>query len=320
MLTFLLRRVLEGAATLLIVILLTFWLVRLAPGDPVSYMAGLTASAEYIAEMREKLGLNLPIWDQLVIYLRDIAEADLGYSLIWQRPVTDVILSRLPASLLLMGTSFAVFLPLGIVLGAIGSRYPQGRLDNAINVASLAAFSLPQFWVGMILLLVFGLWLGLLPIQGMWTVGAQLTGTDAVLDTLAHLILPATALGLAELALFVRITRASMLEIADQDFVRTAVSKGIGERAVLLRHVLRNALLPIVTVAAIRLRYLFAGAIVVEAIFSWPGIGSLTINAMFQRDYPMVLGITIWATVVVLVTNLAVDLVYTRIDPRIENW
>lgn len=311
------RRLLGGLITLAVVVLLTFFLVRLAPGSPVSYLGGLSASAEQLAALEERLGLNLPLMEQLGIYLTGLAGGDLGFSLIWNRPVMEVILSRLPATLLLMVTSFGISLVGGIFLGVVASRIPYGRTDNVVMVGSLAAFSMPQFWVGMILILIFGLALGWLPVQGMVSVGRDLTGFDALTDVISHLILPATALGLTELAIFVRITRASMLEVIEADFIRTARSKGIAERRVLLHHALRNAMLPLITIAAIRLRNLFAGAILVEAIFGWPGIGTLTLNAMLSRDYPMILGITIWAAVITVLVNLLADLAYPIVDRRI---
>lgn len=320
MISYLARRVLSGLVTLFLVVLLTFILVRLAPGDPVSYMAGLTAPAGYIEELTKKLGLDKPAPEQLAIYLSSLARGDLGFSFSWGRPVNDIIVSRLPATVLLMATAFILSLVLGVVAGVVASRLPYGRVDNAVTLSSLAAFSMPQFWVGMILLLIFGLWLRLLPIQGMRTVGTSYDLLRTIGDIAAHLALPAIALGLTEMAVFVRVTRASMLEVVESDFVRTARSKGIGDRKVLVNHALRNALLPIITIAAIRLRNLFAGAILVELIFAWPGIGSLTIAAMTERDYPMILGITLWAAVVTVVINLLTDIAYSIVDPRIVQW
>lgn len=317
MTVYLTRRAASGAITLVAVILLTFFLVRLAPGSPVSFMAGLSASPEYLDALEAKLGLDRPLLDQLAIYLGDLARGDLGYSLSWNQPVNDVIVSRLGATVLLMGTAFLFSLVIGVLLGVIASRRPYGRADNTVSMASLAAFSVPQFWVGMILLLVFGLVLGIFPVQGIRTVGVDMDGVESFVDLLRHLTLPLIALGLTEMAIFVRVTRASMLEVVESDYIRTARSKGIGERRVLIRHALRNALLPLVTLGAIRLRALFAGAILVEAIFAWPGIGTLTLNAMFERDYPMILGITIWAAILTVIVNFLADIAYVVVDPRI---
>ena len=312
------RRVVSGILTLLVVILLTFFLVRLAPGNPAAFLGGLTASPEYLAQLTERMGLNKPLVEQLGTYFGDLARGDLGFSLTWNQPVNDVIVGRLPATILLMSVSFAASFLIGVGLGVLASRIPYGRVDNAVTITSLIGYSVPQFWVGMILLLVFGLYLGIFPVQGMVTTGLDLEGFDAALDVLRHLAMPALALGITELAVIVRITRASMLEVIEADFVRTARSKGIGERQVLVRHALRNALLPLITLGALRLRSLFAGAILVEAIFGWPGIGTLTVNAMFERDYPMILGITIWAAILTVIINFVTDIAYSFVDPRIS--
>ncbi len=312
------RRLVEGIPTIFFVLIVTFAIIHLAPGDPISYMVGTTASPEFLANAREKLGLDRPIIEQLLDYLGRVIRGDLGYSFTRNQPINSIILSRLPATLLLMITSFIFSVVVGISLGAIAARKPYGWTDNITMVFSLFTFSMPQFWVGMVLLLVFGLWLRILPIQGMTTVEAQLTGWKATLDTLKHLILPALALGLSELAVFVRMTRTSMLEIIEQDFIKTARSKGLKEGRVYFVHGLRNALISVVTIIGMRLRTLFAGAVLVETIFAWPGIGRLTLLAMKERDYPLILGITLYAALMVIITNFLTDVIYALVDPRIE--
>lgn len=316
------KRLAEGLATLAVVVVLTFVLIHVAPGDPAIYAAGISAPPGFLVQLRHQMGLDQPIPVQLLIYLKGLIHGDFGYSFFWNAPVNSIILSRLPATLLLVLTSWVLSTLGGVALGVVAARMPFTKRDNAVMTASLAAYSIPQFWVGMILILIFGVWLGWLPAQGIITVGADYTGLASIADVAEHLVLPAVALGLTDLAIFTRVTRTTVLEVSGEDFIRTARSKGLSENAIFFRHALRNALLPIVTLIGIRFRNLIAGAVLVEAIFTWPGVGLLTLQSLTSRDYPLILAITFWAAGLVVAGNFVADLLYRIVDPRVggEGW
>jgi peptide/nickel transport system permease protein len=247
-----------------------------------------------------------------------VAQGDLGVSYRQQRPVLGLILERLSATLLLTGTAFILAVLGGVTLGALAARRVGRTSDSLITVLALGLYATPIFWVGLMLVLVFSVWLDWLPSFGMNTVGADLTGGAAVLDTARYLLLPALTLGLFYMAVYARLTRAAMLEVASQDFVRTARAKGVPEGGVQRRHVLRNALLPVITVAGIQAGQLVGCSILVETVFAWPGIGRLAFDALLARDYQILLGVFLATSVLVLVFNLVTDLLYAWIDPRVE--
>jgi peptide/nickel transport system permease protein len=302
------------------IIVANFLLVHAAPGDPASVMAGEAGAADpqFLAQLRTQFGLDQPLSTQLWIYVSHVAQGDLGVSYRQQRPVAGLILERLSATLLLTGTAFVLAIIGGITLGALAARRVGHTSDSLITVLALGFYATPTFWVGLMLVLVFSVWLDWLPSFGMKTVGADLTGGAALLDTARYLVLPGLTLGLFYMAVYARLTRAAMLEVASQDFVRTARAKGVPEGGVQRRHVLRNALLPVITVAGIQAGQLIGGAILVETVFAWPGIGRLAFDALLARDYQILLGVFLATSVLVLVFNLITDLLYAWIDPRVE--
>ena len=316
-----LLRLAKMVAVVLAIVVVNFMLIHAAPGDPASVIAGQSgaADAKFVAQLRAQFGLDRPLPEQLWIYMRGVLSGDLGMSHRQQRTVAGLIGERLPATLLLTGVAFAFALAAGIALGAAAARRAGRWADSVITVLALGFYATPIFWVGLMLVLVFSVWLGWLPSFGMNTVGADLHGWAAAADTARYLVLPSLTLGLFYMAVYARLTRASMLEVAGQDFVRTARAKGVPEGRILRRHVLRNALLPIVTFAGIQAGQLIGGSILVETVFAWPGIGRLAFDALLARDYQLLLGVFLCTSVLVVVFNLLTDLVYLAVDPRMAS-
>jgi ABC-type dipeptide/oligopeptide/nickel transport system permease component len=314
---YLARRAVWAVVISVVAVIMTFLLIHLAPGDPIGILAGDRSTAEYQQQLRQQLGLDQPLTVQLVRYLERLARRDLGYSFTYQAPVAEVIASRVPPTLLLMGTSLVIATVLGVWIGvqtAVGKRSVGW---NLVTVLSLVGYSMPAFWLGQVLILTLGVWAGWFPILGMTgKIGA--TGLERIRDVAWHLVLPATTLIVIEIALISRLTRASMLEALDQDFVVAARGKGLGRRRIVYGHALRNALLPVVTVLGLELGWIVAGFVVIETAFSWPGLGRLTFEAINARDYPVITGLFIVVTFSVVLANLLTDLVYVLIDPRIR--
>lgn len=323
-LSFLLSRLGKLAVVVLGVIVINFLMIRLAPGDPASILAGESGASDltYAAELRTKFGLDEPVINQLWIYLKGIAQLDLGYSYRSRLPVLDLIIDRLPATLLLMGVAFIFSITLGILFGVLAakSRY-SGRtrwLDSVIMSGALLLYATPLFWLSLLVIILFSVNLGWLPAFGMESVGAGYTGLRYVGDVAMHLVLPTISLGCFFMAVYARLTRASMLEVMGMEFVKTARAKGVPAGQVIRKHVLRNALLPVVTFAGIQLGQMAGGAILTETVFSWPGVGRLMFEALLQRDYQVLLGVFLVTSVMVVFFNLLTDLIYRFIDPRIE--
>ncbi len=316
---FLVRRLSQAVVTVACVAILNFLLLHLAPGDVVDVLAGEAgaADARYVVELRQKFGLDQPLAVQLGRYLWSLARLDLGHSFRHEMPVAQLILQRLAPTLLLMAASLSIALVGGLVLGVTAARRVRSVTDNTISVLALLAYATPLFWLGLMLIVLFTLKLGVLPAGGMYTIGAAPSAAGHALDVLRHLILPATTLALFYMATYTRLMRASMLEVLGSDYVRTAHAKGLSARRVAYAHALRNAILPIVTVLGIQIGSFFGGAVVVEVVFAWPGLGRLAFEAIFQRDLNLLLGILLLSSCLVIVVNLTVDLVYTRLDPRI---
>ena len=314
------KRLLKAVAVLLAIAVLNFLMIRLAPGDPASVIAGEAGAADemFMAQLREEFGLDRPLPEQLFVYVRTLASFDLGYSYRNKRTVASMIGDRLPATLLVTVTAFLFALGAGILLGVLAATRVGTWTDSAVTVLALGFYATPLFWVGLMLVLLFSVNLGWLPAFGMETLGAGYQGVDRVLDIARHMVLPSLTLGLFYVAIYARLTRASMLEVADQDYVRTARAKGLAEPRIVAAHVLRNAILPVITFAGIQAGQLVGGTIVVETVFAWPGIGRLAFEALLQRDYNTLLGVFFICAVMVVVINLATDLVYALIDPRIE--
>lgn len=316
---YLLQRLLYTVPLLLGAVTIVFVLVHLAPGNPVDYIIGESgADKEMIARLTAEMGLDRPLYIQLLRYLGQVASGNLGYSFVSNTPVLDLILDRLPATLLLMASQLVFSISLGITLGVLSARRPNSLLDNTITVFSLASFAIPVFWLGQLLILGFGYYLDWLPIQGMVNLRAGYTGFDHVLDVAHHMILPVLTLTLYNLALILRLTRGSLLEVVGQEYIKVARSKGLSENTVMTKHALRNALLPVVTVIGLEFRALIAGAVLTETVFAWPGLGRLTFDAINARDYPLLMGMFIFISLLVAIGNLVTDLLYALLDPRIR--
>lgn len=302
------------------VVVLSFFLIRVVPGDAATVMAGQAGygDEQYMQSLRAEYGLDQPLPVQLWRYMRNVAQGDLGTSYVRRQPVAGVILERLPNTLLLNGFALIVAAAGGLWLGSVAARRPGSLGDSAVTVLAMLFYAVPQFWLGLIMVLVFGVWLAWLPPFGIETMGADYTGLARLGDVTQHIILPGMTLALYFLASYARLTRASMLEVADQDFVKTARAKGLRERQVARRHILRNALIPLITYAGLQASILVGGSVLVENVFSWPGIGTLASEAVKSRDNPLLLGIFIVTAILVCLFNLVTDIAYCVADPRVE--
>jgi peptide/nickel transport system permease protein len=317
---FIAGRIAKAIAVVIAIVILNFFLIRLAPGDPAMVLAGEAgaADAKYVEQLRQQFKLDRSLPEQLGIYLGGFLSFDLGFSYRQQRTVASLILDRLPATLVLTLAAFTLALVGGIILGTLAARRAGSWVDSAISALALLCYATPLFWIALMAVLLFSVTLEWLPAFGMSTVGGNLRGLAYAADVSRHLILPASVLGLFYIALYTRLTRASLLEVANQDFVRTARAKGVGERRILWVHQLRNAILPIITMAGLQAGHLIGGAVVVETVFAWPGIGRLAFDALLQRDYNLMLGIFFVTASMVVIFNLITDLVYGIVDPRID--
>jgi peptide/nickel transport system permease protein len=316
------RRLVQALPIVLIVLTANFLLLRLAPGDAVdAYVAGLGGGADavQIAELRARWGLDRPVWEQLALFLWRMLTLDLGTSYIYNQPVGLLILERLPATLLLMSSGICFAFSLGLMLGVAAARRAGTWADTALVAFALVSYAMPGFWLGLMMIVVFAVKLAWLPLGGLGTLGSELTGIARVLDVARHLVMPTIAVSLIYLAIYLRLMRAGMLEIYGLDFVRTARAKGLGEGRIAWRHVARNALLPMVTMLGLQFSALFGGSVVVESVFSLPGIGRLAYDSVVARDLNTLLAIIFVSTIVVILVNLAVDLIYARLDPRIAS-
>jgi peptide/nickel transport system permease protein len=314
------RRLLQAVPTVLVIVALNFMLLQLAPGDAADVLAGEAGSAtpEFMAQLREKFGLDQPVGVQLLLYMKQIVSFDLGYSFRHGMPVADLILSRLGPTLLLMVTVFIVAVGAGALLGSLAARNLNRWQDNMISMLTVLAYATPVFWAGLMLIVVFSIKLGWFPTSGMQQVAAFHEGAAKWRDIAHHLVLPAFTLTMFYMALYTRLMRASVLEQASMDYVVTARAKGLTERQIARRHVFRNALLPVVTMAGVQAGAMLGGAVVVETVFAWPGLGLLAYESLFARDLNLLLGIFFVSTCLVVVVNLVVDLAYSFLDPRIE--
>ena len=315
-----LMRLFKAAIVLFLIVIFNFLLIQLAPGDPAAILAGEAGAAdqEFLNQLRERFGLDQPMYVQLWRYVSGIAMLDFGYSYRLGAPVFDLIMARLPATLLLTGTAFVLSLVLGIVAGSMAAARVKKPSGSLIMALALVFYATPLFWVALMSVVVFSVYLGWLPAYGLYTVGAGHTGLALVLDVAKHLILPATTLALFFMAIYTRMTRTSMLDAAQQDYVKTARAKGLKPSIIQRRHVLRNALLPIITLAGLQAGQMVGGAILTETVFAWPGIGRLMFEALQQRDYNLLLGIFFFSAALVIVFNIITDLVYSLADPRIK--
>jgi len=312
------RRLIAVVPMVIAVITVNFVLIHLAPGDPTTIFFGdFSPSQEQVRELSRRLGLDRPLYVQYLTYLATLLGGDLGFSFAAQTPVLSLILGRLGATALLMLTSLALFTALGVALGAYVARRPYSAADNANAVLSLIGYSVPVFWLGQLALLLFSLKLGLLPTQGMVDVRAGHQGFAHIADVARHLALPVAVLGMRYLAINARLMRASMIEALGQDYVIAARAKGLRERTVQL-HAFRNAVIPIVTILGTNFGELLSGSVLIEIVFGWPGLGRLMYDAVFARDYPVLMGLFVFISVGVVIANLVTDIAYGALDPRVR--
>ena len=313
-------RLLLAVPVVLGILVLNFFLIHLAPGDAASVLAGENGAAtpEYMTELRHKFGLDRSLSAQFVAYLANMLHLNLGYSFRNDSTVSSLILDRLGPTALLMLTAFAVALVVGTLLGLVAATGHNRWRDTVISLVSLVAYATPGFWLGLMMIVVFAIRLEWLPTSGFDTVGADNEGWTEMRDVARHLMMPAVSLALFYLAVYARVMRAAVLEQVGMDYVTTARAKGQTERAIMTGHVMRNALLPVVTMAGVQAGNLIGGSIVVETVFGWPGVGTLAFDALQSRDLNLLLGIFFVSACLVVVVNLAVDLVTVSLDPRME--
>ncbi len=313
------RRLLQAIPTLACILVGLFLLLQLAPGDTVDALLAQMGggSAELAAELRRQYGLDAGLLVQLGRYLLRLVQFDLGQSAIYGKPVATVIGERLAVTALFMTTALCFAFSAGLILGVLAARRVHGWPDTVISTLGLVFYAIPSFWLGLMLIVLFSVKLGWLPPGGFESVGAGYTGIARVLDIASHLVLPTFALALIFLAIYLRLMRASMLEVLNLDFVRTARAKGLPEGKVLRRHVLRNALLPMLTFVGLQFSTMLGGSVVVESVFSLPGLGRLAFESVVQRDLNTLLGIVLVSALLVIVVNFIIDILYARLDPRI---
>jgi len=300
----LLKRLLGTIPVIFGVLLLTFVLVHAIPGDPVEVMLGESATSANREVLRHNLGLDTPLTIQFFQYVAKVAQGDLGVSIHSKKPIVDLLAERLPATMKLAALALMIAISIGVPLGIVAALKVDRWADNLVTVLSLTVSAMPHFWLGPLLMMVFALWLGLLPVSGM--------------DASTSIILPALTLGFGLAAILTRMTRASMFEVLHEDFIRTARAKGLPEKAVILKHALRAALLPIVTVLGLQLGSLLAGTVITETVFAWDGIGRLLVESIEKRDYPVTQACVLVIALTYVFVNLLTDIIYTRIDPRVR--
>ncbi|WP_430259550.1 ABC transporter permease [Neorhizobium sp. IRS_2294] len=318
-LRFLARRLSQAFIVMFLVVIANFIIIHSAPGDMVDVLAGNSdMTAEQMADLRVRYGLDQPLVVQLGHYLGQLLTFDLGYSFRNSAPVLDIILSRLPTTATLVVLSVVISLTCGTILGVIAARNAGRATDAIISTAALIFYATPSFIVAISLILIFSVKLGWLPVAGLSSVGSKLTGFAYIRDLAAHLVMPVAALCTFYIAIYGRLARATMLEVMGQDFVRTARAKGMDERKVIYGHALRNALLPLVTMAGLQVSSLIGGAVLVETVFGLPGMGRTAFDAVFERDTALLLGVMFVSSLSVVVVSLVVDLLYVLLDPRVE--
>jgi peptide/nickel transport system permease protein len=329
---YIIKRLLQIIPVVLGVTLIAFALIHLAPGDPVRTMLGQHATQQEIDEISAKYGLDQPLYIQYFMWLGDVLQGDLGRSILSHEQVTTEIASRFPNTIELAIAAMIFAILVGVVAGIISATKQYSVADYSVMGLALFGISMPVFWLGIMLMMIFGVVLGWLPIggridlllpfqsiTGFMVIDSIITlNGAALLSVLEHLILPAIALGTIPMAIIARTTRSSMLEVLRQDFIRTERAKGLSERKVIYKHAIRNAMVPVVTVIGLNFGLLLSGAILTETVFSWPGVGRLVVDAVYARDYPLVIGCILIFALVFVIVNLITDILYTYIDPRIH--
>lgn len=313
MVAYLQRRLLHAVVVFLVVSTLTFILIRQAPGLP-QIMTGDLLTNEDRMQFRRNLGLDRPIYEQFFVWWSHMLRGDFGISWSERKPVLDVIVDRFPNTLILAITAMLLAVLVGVPAGVLSAVRRYSIADHAVSTASLVGLAIPNFWLALLLIMAFSVHWQILPSAGMYPIGRA----PSIGDRLEHLIMPTIVLAVGTLAQLVRYTRSSMLEVLGLDYVRTARAKGLSESVVLNRHALRNALIPVITVIGLQVPRFIGGSIIVETIFAWPGIGRLAYSAALTRDYPLIMGVTVFISIVVLLSNLLTDLAYSLVNPRIR--
>ena len=314
------QRIFYAVALLLAVIVFNFILLSLVPGDIAETIAGESggASAEVMADIRASYGLDKPFHIQLLTYVGKVVRGDLGMSYYFNVPVTDLIMERVAPTLLLVVTALVMAIFIGTLFGVIAAQNPNGIFSHFVTILALVGFSAPVFWTAFLLIILFVAMLEILPLSGL---ADPLTARGTLawyLDVAHHLVLPVLSLSTIYLAQYSRLARASMMDILGSDFIRTARAKGLGQRAVIYKHALRNAVIPVITIAGPQFSHLFSGAVVIETVFTWPGLGTLVFESILRADTPTIMGILFFSAMVVIVFNLLTDLAYRIVDPRIR--
>jgi len=319
--TAIIQRIVLGFVLLIAVIVLNFLLLQLAPGDVVDSMLAEGGGGDPVlaAKLRAAYGLDQPIYVQLFKYLGQVLSGDLGYSFYYDDTVSTLILGHLPTTLMLTLSALILAVSIGTLFGVYAAVKPRGIFSNFVTIFSLLGYATPVFWLGMIILLVFALYLPLFPAFGIRTIPEPEHLFDRILDIINHLVLPTFTLAILYLANYSRLSRASMLDVLGADYIRTARTKGLSEFKVIFKHALKNAALPVVTMAGLQLGHIFSGAVLVETVFSLPGLGPLLYESIMRRDYPVILGVLFGAASTTIVANIITDLVYKRMDPRIQS-
>jgi peptide/nickel transport system permease protein len=315
----LLRRVILAVPLVFAIVTLTFFFIRLAPGDPAYILAGDAPTPEFLAQIRAEYGLDKPVWQQFTAFLRKAVTGDFGTSIYAGRPVFSVILERFPATVLLTGTAMLVAAILGILLGVAAARRAGTRTDALIGVASLVGYSVPGFWIGQLLILLFAVTLNWLPAGGMMAARVRYTGFAHISDVAWHMILPVITLAIFLMTLIARFTRTAMIEVMEQDFILVVEAKGATAARVIWRHAFRNAVITSITVIGLEFGAVLAGAVVTEIVFGWPGMGRLFYDAIYRRDFPLLTGCFMFSAMTVIVVNALTDTLCAILDPRIRN-
>jgi len=317
---YLIRRVIALVPLVIGVTLISFLLMHFAPGDPTAIYIDPTVgdTAEMREIVRERLGLDQPLPVQYARWFGRAIQGDLGFSFVSHRPVIQEIVHRIPNTLMLVGAAVLMALFLGLTVGVYSALNQYRTSDYIVTVLAFIGVSIPNFWLGLMMILLFSGTLGWLPSVGMRDIMAPPGTVNAVVDTLRHMVMPATVLSVFHMASWARYQRSAMLEVIRQDYVRTARAKGLSERVVIYRHALRNAAIPVITLLGMSVATIMSGSFIVEQVFAWPGMGRLGVNAIFSRDYPVVMGVTLMSSILVLAGNFTADIMYAVVDPRIR--
>lgn len=319
-LVYVLRRLLQAVPVILLIMVGSFLLIQLAPGDAVDALVGDMggADAAFVERMRQEYGLDQSVLVQLWRYLVKLAQFDFGWSYVYEQPVATVLMSRLWVTMLLMVGALSAAFVIGVALGTIAARRAYSLTDNVISTLGLLFYAMPSFLLALLMILVFSVKLGWLPVSGIKDIGAFHTGWRLWVDIARHLVMPVAALSLIYMAFYMRLMRTSVLEVMDLDFVRTAKAKGAGGRRLMFHHVMRNALMPVITLLGLQVSTVLGGSVVIETIFALPGVGQLAYTSVIKRDLNTLMGIIFLASIIVLVVNIVTDMIYAWLDPRIE--